>query len=192
MFGKQRKRILVADDDPDILKIVAANLRAEGFEVDAVSNGFEAQARAVRTLPDLIVLDVTMPGRDGLEVLTALRARPDTRDIPVVLGHMFPLWLRFHGGKGVATGAGAFLALDPIATAAGLIVFAIVIISTRFVSLASILSAASIPLFLRFLTRAPFWTINLSIVIAMAIIVKHHSNIARLAQGRERRMGERK
>ena len=109
-----------------------------------------------------------------------------------VLGHMFPLWLRFHGGKGVATGAGAFLALDPIATAAGLIVFAIVIISTRFVSLASILSAASIPLFLRFLTRAPFWTINLSILIAIAIIVKHHSNIARLAQGRERRMGERK
>ena len=85
MFGKQRKRILVADDDPDILKIIAANLRAEGFEVDAVSNGFEAQARAVRTLPDLIVLDVTMPGRDGLEVLTALRSRPDTRDIPVVL-----------------------------------------------------------------------------------------------------------
>ncbi len=109
-----------------------------------------------------------------------------------VLGHMFPVWLRFHGGKGVATGAGAFLALDPIATAAALIVFAIVIISTRFVSLASILSAASIPLFLRFLTRAPFWTINLSIVIAMAIIVKHHSNISRLAQGRERRMGERK
>ena len=86
MLGrKQRRRVLVADDDPDILKIVAANLRAEGFEVDAVSNGFEAQARAVRTLPDLIVLDVTMPGRDGLEVLTALRARPDTRDIPVVL-----------------------------------------------------------------------------------------------------------
>ena len=85
MFGTQRKRVLVADDDPDILKIVAANLRAEGFEVDAVSNGLEAQARAVRTLPDLIVLDVTMPGRDGLEVLTALRGRPDTRDIPVVL-----------------------------------------------------------------------------------------------------------
>lgn len=85
MFGKKRKRVLVADDDPDILKIVAANLRAEGFEVDAVSNGLEAQARAVRNLPDLIVLDVTMPGRDGLEVLSALRARPDTRDIPVVL-----------------------------------------------------------------------------------------------------------
>src|SRR2546423_12268245 len=85
MFGTQRKRVLVADDDPDILKIVAANLRAEGFEVDAVANGLEAQARALRTLPDLIVLDVTMPGRDGLEVLAALRARPETAEIPVVL-----------------------------------------------------------------------------------------------------------
>jgi len=85
MFGKKRKRVLVADDDADILKILIANLRAEGFEVDAVGNGLEAQARAIRTLPDLIILDVSMPGRDGLDVLAALRARPDTRDIPVVL-----------------------------------------------------------------------------------------------------------
>lgn len=107
-----------------------------------------------------------------------------------VIGHMFPVWLRFHGGKGVATGAGAFLALDPLALAAGLIVFAIVIIASRFVSLASIISAASIPLFLRFLTHAPFWTINISILISILIIVKHHSNIARLASGKERKMGE--
>src|SRR5256886_1902059 len=106
-----------------------------------------------------------------------------------VLAHMFPLWLRFHGGKGVATAAGAFLALDPLALAAGGIVFAIVVIATRFVSLGSIVSAASIPIFLRFLTHAPFWSINISIAIAIAIIVKHHSNIARLAQGRERKMG---
>ena len=109
-----------------------------------------------------------------------------------VLAHMFPVWLGFHGGKGVATAAGAFLALDPLALAAGGIVFAIVVIATRFVSLGSIVSAASIPIFLRFLTHAPFWSIVISIVIALAIIVKHHSNIARLAQGRERKMGERK
>ena len=109
-----------------------------------------------------------------------------------VLAHMYPVWLGFHGGKGVATAAGAFLALDPIALAAGAIVFAIVVISTRFVSLGSIISAASIPIFLRFLTHAPFWSIIISIVIAIAISVKHHSNIARMAQGRERRMGERK
>ena len=107
-----------------------------------------------------------------------------------VLAHMFPAWLRFHGGKGVATAAGAFLAIDPFSFAAGAIVFLIVILSTRFVSLASMLSAASIPIFMRFLTHASLWTTVVSIVIAMLIIVKHNSNIARLTQGTERRLGE--
>lgn len=109
-----------------------------------------------------------------------------------VLAHMFPVWLRLHGGKGVATATGVFLALDPITVAAGVLVFLIVLLSTRFVSLASILSAASMPLFLRYLAHAPFWTVAISILIAFCIIVKHHSNIARLTQGTERRMGERK
>jgi glycerol-3-phosphate acyltransferase PlsY len=109
-----------------------------------------------------------------------------------IIGHMFPVWLRFHGGKGVATGAGAFLALDPVALAAGLIVFAIVVLATRFVSLGSIVSAASIPVFLFYLSHAPLWTVNISIGISLLIIAKHHSNIARLAHGRERRMGEKK
>ena len=110
-----------------------------------------------------------------------------------VLAHMFPVWLRFHGGKGVATAAGVFLALDPIVVAAAALVFLIVILSTRFVSLASILSAASIPIFMRFLAHnAPFWRIIISIVIAIAVITKHHSNISRLTQGTERRIGERK
>ena len=112
--------------------------------------------------------------------------------VVAVLAHMFPVWLKFHGGKGVATATGAFLAIDPKALAAGVIVFIIVILATRIVSLASILSAASIPIFLRFMTHAPFWTVVLSIVISIAIIVKHHSNIARLAQGTERKMGQRK
>jgi acyl phosphate:glycerol-3-phosphate acyltransferase len=110
-----------------------------------------------------------------------------------VLAHMFPVWLGFHGGKGVATAAGVFLALDFRVVAAAAIVFLIVILSTRFVSLASISAAASIPLFFRFLVHdAPFWRIVISIVIAIAVITKHHSNIARLTQGTERRMGERK
>lgn len=107
-----------------------------------------------------------------------------------VVGHMFPVWLRFHGGKGVATATGAFLALDPLAIAASLIIFFIVLLAMRFVSLASIVSAASFPIFLRFLSHAPFWTIIVSIGISILIIVKHHSNIARLAQGTERRMGD--
>lgn len=107
-----------------------------------------------------------------------------------VLGHMFPVWLRFHGGKGVATATGAFLALDPLCVAASLIVFFIVLLTTRFVSLASIVSAAAFPVLLRFLAHAPFWTIVVSIAISMAIIVKHHSNIARIAAGTERRLGD--
>jgi glycerol-3-phosphate acyltransferase PlsY len=110
-----------------------------------------------------------------------------------VLAHMFPVWLRFHGGKGVATATGAFLALDPIVVAAAVIVFILVLITTRFVSLSSILSAASIPIFFHFLAHnAPFWRVILTIPIAIAVILKHHSNIARLANGTERRMGERK
>lgn len=109
-----------------------------------------------------------------------------------VLAHMFPVWLRFHGGKGVATATGAFLALDPRVVLAGVIVFIIVILVTRIVSLASIVSAASIPLFFHFLADAPFWRVAISIFISIAIIAKHHSNIARLVHGEERRMGERK
>ena len=110
-----------------------------------------------------------------------------------VLGHMFPVWLRFHGGKGVATTAGAFLALDPIVVAAAVIVFILVLITTRFVSLSSILASSSIPIFFHFLAHnAPFWRVMLSIPIVIAVILKHHSNIARLVNGTERRMGERK
>jgi DNA-binding response OmpR family regulator len=84
MARKRPRRVLVADDDPDILKVVTANLQAEGITVDAVSNGWEAQVHALRTKPDLIILDISMPGRDGLEVIAALRSHPETKNIPVV------------------------------------------------------------------------------------------------------------
>ncbi|HWS73324.1 MAG TPA: glycerol-3-phosphate acyltransferase, partial [Thermoanaerobaculia bacterium] len=110
-----------------------------------------------------------------------------------VLGHMFPIWLGFHGGKGVATATGVFLALDPYVIAAALLVFLIVLATTRFVSLASILASASVPLFFRFLANdAPFWRIVVSIAISICVIAKHHSNIARLTQGTERKMGQSK
>jgi glycerol-3-phosphate acyltransferase PlsY len=110
-----------------------------------------------------------------------------------VLAHMFPVWLRFHGGKGVATAAGVILALDPIVFLAAVLVFAIVALASRYVSLASIVSAASIPLLFRFIAHdAPFWRTVISIGIALAVILKHHSNIARLVQGRERQAGRKK
>jgi len=108
-----------------------------------------------------------------------------------VVGHMFPVWLRFHGGKGVATATGVFLALDPTVIAAALLIFLITLLTTRIVSLASILASSSIPVFFHFLAiGAPFWRIIISILISLLVIAKHHSNIARLARGEERRMGE--
>ncbi|HXG58944.1 MAG TPA: glycerol-3-phosphate 1-O-acyltransferase PlsY [Thermoanaerobaculia bacterium] len=109
-----------------------------------------------------------------------------------VIGHIYPVWLRFHGGKGVATAAGAFLAMNPVVAGGAAIVFLIVIVATRYVSLASILSAASVPLLFRFFVEsAPFWQIVVSIAMSLLVIVRHHSNIARLAQGTERKLGER-
>ena len=84
MARKRPRRVLVADDDPDILKVVSANLKAEGITVDAVPNGLQALARAAQNPPDLMILDIGMPGRNGLEVLEALRSRPETANIPVV------------------------------------------------------------------------------------------------------------
>ena len=81
------------------------------------------------------------PVRD-VEALAALCA---------VLGHMFPVWLGFKGGKGVATGFGVFLVAAPLAALAAITVFAIVLALSRFVSLGSILGAASFPLFAWFL-----------------------------------------
>jgi glycerol-3-phosphate acyltransferase PlsY len=93
----------------------------------------------------------------------------------------------------VATAAGVIVALDPLVMIAAMIVFAIVLLVFRYVSLASIVTAASIPLLFRFFAQnAPFWRIIMSIGIALAVILKHHSNISRLAQGTERKLGRKK
>jgi glycerol-3-phosphate acyltransferase PlsY len=182
--------------------VAGADIRQHGSRNVGATN----VARTFGKLPGIVALILdAAKGWAAVAVARWLVARPEwsapvrsaafwvtLAAVIAVLAHMFPLWLKFHGGKGVATATGAFLAIDPKALGAGLIVFAIVILATRVVSLASILSATSIPIFLRFLTHAPFWTVALSIVISIAIIVKHHSNIARLAQGTERKMGQRK
>ncbi|HVT03593.1 MAG TPA: glycerol-3-phosphate 1-O-acyltransferase PlsY [Thermoanaerobaculia bacterium] len=104
-----------------------------------------------------------------------------------IVGHMFPIWLRFRGGKGVATACGVFLAINPLALAGAAIIFLIVVLTTRFISLGSIIGAASIPLLMRFMTGAPFWTLVFTIAISIAIISKHHDNISRLIHGKERK-----
>jgi glycerol-3-phosphate acyltransferase PlsY len=111
-----------------------------------------------------------------------------------VLGHMFPVWLRFRGGKGVATGFGVFLVAAPWAALAAISVFAIVLLLSRYVSLASILGAASFPVFAWLMVtgpRPPFY-VAVQCAVALLIIVKHHQNIRRLLAGTETRFGAKK
>jgi glycerol-3-phosphate acyltransferase PlsY len=115
-----------------------------------------------------------------------------------VLGHIFPVWLGFRGGKGVATGFGVFLAATPLAALAAISVFIVVLALSRYVSLASIIGAASFPLFACLLNRLLHWGprppffIAVEIAVALIIIVKHHQNIRRLLNGTESRFGKKK
>jgi glycerol-3-phosphate acyltransferase PlsY len=111
-----------------------------------------------------------------------------------VLGHVFPVWLGFRGGRGVSTGFGVFLAATPLAALAAISVFIVVVAISRYVSLASILGSASFPLFAMWLVkgeRPPFF-IAVEFAVALLIIVKHHQNIRRLIAGTEARLGAKK
>jgi acyl phosphate:glycerol-3-phosphate acyltransferase len=106
-----------------------------------------------------------------------------------MLGHCFPLWLRFRGGKGVATAAGVFGALCPAAMLAAMILFLLVVGFWRFVSLGSIAAAAAIPL-LVYLLWAPHFAPPVSVAlvslaIAALVVYQHRGNISRLARGEE-------
>ncbi len=108
-----------------------------------------------------------------------------------VLGHMFPVWLRFRGGKGVATGFGVFLVAAPWAALSAIGVFSVVLAISRYVALGSILGAACFPVFAWFLVSGsrPAFFLAVQIVVAVLIIVKHHSNIRRLLEGKEDKIG---
>ena len=106
----------------------------------------------------------------------------------VVVGHSFPVWLRFRGGKGVAAAAGACLGLLPVATFIAVIVWIAIFFAFRFVSLASIIAAIALPISAWFLGNvADPILLGFSGLIAALIIFRHRSNIVRLLQGSEPR-----
>ena len=138
-------------------------------------------------------------GKAFLAVKIAQHLAPGTYDIAVaaavaaILGHVYPVWLGFRGGKGVASALGVFLALTWPSALCILAVFIIVILLTRYVSLASIIAAASFPLFgFHFVPQRTPIVIFGFLFIPILVIVKHHQNIRRLLNGTESRFGKQK
>ena len=159
-------------------------LRSEGKALGAATFLLDVCKGALAVLLAALIAGSvlpTVPPRN-VEALAALFA---------VLGHMFPVWLHFRGGKGVATGFGVFLVAAPWAALAAITVFAIVFALTRYVSLGSILGAASFPVFAWFMVKGerPVFFIAVQAAVALLIIVKHHPNIRRLLAGNEHRFG---
>ncbi|HOW67022.1 MAG TPA: glycerol-3-phosphate 1-O-acyltransferase PlsY [Verrucomicrobiota bacterium] len=113
-----------------------------------------------------------------------------TGGVSAILGHNYTCWLGFKGGKGIATSAGVLLGLMPAALLVCLAVWGVVFGVSRYVSLASILAAASLPPAV-FFTHGSGAMISVSVFLAIMAIYKHRSNIQRLIQGQEHRFGSR-
>jgi CheY-like chemotaxis protein len=79
------KRVIVVDDDKEIREIITFVLARNGFEVTSASNGQQLHAMLVQFIPDLIILDVMMPGEDGYQICNSLQNNPQTRHIPVII-----------------------------------------------------------------------------------------------------------
>jgi glycerol-3-phosphate acyltransferase PlsY len=109
-----------------------------------------------------------------------------------ILGHIYTVWLRFKGGKGVATALGVFLALAPYAALAGLAVFVFVFALSKYVSLASILAAVAFAPAAMLLPHRAYTPLMIAVIFAVPVIViaRHHQNIARLLNGTEYRFGK--
>lgn len=139
-----------------------------------------------------LLLDVA---KGALAVLLAVRLTNDSAlwmmiaGLCALVGHCFPIWLGFRGGKGVATAAGVFLVLCPPAFLGAVILFVLVVLYWRFVSLASISAAAAMPLLIYFFWaphHAPPYVVTFgSLAAALLIVYKHDANIQRLVQGDE-------
>ncbi|HEY7099460.1 MAG TPA: glycerol-3-phosphate 1-O-acyltransferase PlsY [Terriglobales bacterium] len=168
-----------------------------GQDIRKTGSGNIGATNVSRTSPALGILTLVLDAGKGVAaVLLAQLLFPGLPLIAVVaavfaiLGHIFPVWLRFRGGKGVATGLGSFVVLVPKAILVMVCVFVLLLVMFRYVSLASIVSVALLPLLawqMKLYFDVPL-VLGLMTIASFLIVAKHHENIRRLLAGSEPRL----
>jgi glycerol-3-phosphate acyltransferase PlsY len=166
-----------------------ADLRAVGSGNVGATNVFRTSGATPGVLAAL--LDAS---KGALSVFLAQRLTTPAElsavaGVAAILGHIYPIWLGFRGGKGVATAAGVFFVLAPVAGLCAAAVFLAVATVTRIVSLGSIAASIALPLAV-YLTGSSLPVLLASLAAAALIVVRHRTNLSRLRAGLERRIGQ--
>ena len=163
-----------------------------GADVRTTGSGNIGATNVARTSPLLGILTLVLDVLKGMAAVgIALALCPGNLAVAfvaalaAVTGHIFPVWLRFRGGKGVATGLGSFVLLTPKSVLLAMAVFVIMLAAFRFVSLASVTAAASLPLFALVLREGQNMEILVLAISSALIILKHRPNLQRLLAGTE-------
>jgi acyl phosphate:glycerol-3-phosphate acyltransferase len=171
--------------------------RRVGIDVRVSGSGNVGAANVLRTSGAtlgllVMVLDISKGAATVLAASAATGAigAMAAAGAAAVVGHVYPVWLRFHGGKGVAVAAGVFGVLAPAATLAAILVFVAAVWLTRVVSLGSIAATLMLPP-LVWLFGAPLEVLSASVGSGALILFRHRSNLRRLFARSERRIGER-
>jgi glycerol-3-phosphate acyltransferase PlsY len=172
--------------------------KRQGVDVRTQGSGNIGASNVARTLGKktgiLVLLLDAMKAALPTMLGTMLLARGDISAevlalmaLAAICGHCFSVWLKFRGGKGVATSIGVFLVLDPPLAGIAIMIFAGLYAAFRMVSIGSVCAAAAFP-FLLWLFERPPALIQLGIAVAIIIIIKHRSNLIRLFQGSENKL----
>jgi glycerol-3-phosphate acyltransferase PlsY len=171
--------------------------RHRGIDLRHAGSGNVGAANLLRTTTKKIgVSAMALDMSKGIaSVLVAQRLDPGATGpavagIAAVLGHIYPVWLGFRGGKGVATTCGVFSILAPQATAIASVVFLAMVWLTRYISLGSVVGSMLLAP-LAYLTGAPEVTVIAAIIVAAIVVHRHRSNLRRVFAGVERRIGQR-